>query len=308
VDTTQTAVPAKAIEPPPYEGCDQCGAPVEAAQRYCVVCGTRRKHVADPAARFMSAATSRTRAQARTSSAASGAGGPVRRRRPPGIGTALVIALIPVGIGLGVVVGHSNNNSDAALLAALRAQKPETINVGAGAATPGATPAAVAAATVTTSFPLSHGYAVQLSTLPAGSSQGAAQAAEAAARVKGATQVGIVGQSGYSITPSPGAGAFVVYSGAFSTRAQADHALARLKPKFPTAVVISVSSSSATATAAPGKVLSSTRYGSAQQVAGFKATSSGLAAGGQVVNKIAKTIGKSYVGSQTGLPSQISVP
>jgi len=68
--TQPTAQPANA-----YETCEQCAAPVESAQRYCVNCGTRRRHVDDPAARFMSAATkpAPVRAARRASAGAAGA-------------------------------------------------------------------------------------------------------------------------------------------------------------------------------------------------------------------------------------------
>ena len=56
-------------------------APVESTQRYCVVCGTRRKHVHDPAARFLADATALARAE-RPGPAAS-------PRRSSGLGLAL---------------------------------------------------------------------------------------------------------------------------------------------------------------------------------------------------------------------------
>jgi hypothetical protein len=71
--------------------------------------------------------------------------------------------------------------------------------------------------------------------------------------------------------------------------------------------VIAVQSSSS-ATAGAGKVLASSSYGSAHQVTGFKPTSSQLAAGGQIVNRISKQTNGSYVNSQKGLPDAISVP
>ena len=71
---------------PAYETCEQCGAPVDSTQRYCVECGTRRKHVADPAARFMSTATSTARAAARAQQLAAGG---ARAGRGVGLGLAL---------------------------------------------------------------------------------------------------------------------------------------------------------------------------------------------------------------------------
>ena len=65
------------------------------------------------------------------------------------------------------------------------------------------------------------------------------------------------------------------------------------------------------ATAAAGgsdKVLSTTQYGSAQQVTGYKPTSSQLATGGQIASRESKEENGNYVKSQQGLPSVISVP
>src|SRR5579875_1393713 len=94
IDSSPPPRPAPAA----HEQCEQCGAPVEALQRYCVVCGAHRAHAPDPAARFMAAATSRARTEARRAPARTG-GGVAPRRRGAGLGTALVVALIPLGVG-----------------------------------------------------------------------------------------------------------------------------------------------------------------------------------------------------------------
>jgi hypothetical protein len=286
----------------PYASCEECGAPLDENQRYCVVCATRRKHVADPAAAFMSAATSRSRSAARRERA----GAPPPRRNSS-LGTALLIALIPVAVLLGVLVGHNGNGNDSKLLAAIRAQKPEVVNVGGGGtAETSASTGAGSTVDVSTSFPVSSGYAVELTTLPTGTSQSAASAAESAATAKGATGVGIISVSGYTITPKPSGGAFVVYSGHYSSRAAAAKALSKLKKAFPGATVISVKASSGGA--GGGKVVSKTQYGSATQAAGYKPSKASLAQGGAVASGVAKKIGKSYVGAQSGLPSVVSVP
>jgi hypothetical protein len=208
-----------------------------------------------------------------------------------------------------VVVGRGSVNTDGKLLAALRAQRPEVVNVGGGGggAAIAASSTAQPVASLSSDFPLQSGYSVELSTLPASSHPSAVAAAETAAKAKGATKVGLVTQSDYTIKPKPKARTVVVYSGAYKTKAEAEHALSRLKAKFPHAVVISLSSAGSS-TAGTGKVLAKTQFGAATQVTGFQATKASLAQGAQVVNKVARTLGKSYVGAQTGLPSQVSVP
>ena len=291
-----------------YETCDQCAAPVEASQRYCVVCGTHRRHVYDPAARFLADATSRSRSASRI------ARGPARaKRRSPGLALALVLSAIPLAVAAGVLLGNRGIDVNSKLLAALRAQKPTVVNVqGAGAAggattastTGTAHPSATPVARLTSSFGLQQGYAVEIETLPgSGTIQTTVTAAERRARARGATALGLISQTDFQITPAPPAGDYVIYSGQYHSSADATAALAKLHHAFPAAKVIAfrpVGSSS--------QVLSSTSYGSAHQISGFKASAGQLASGGKVVNQVSKEINGSYVKSQQGLPDAISVP
>ena len=71
VTAPATAVAASPADPaPPYEQCDECGSPVDAAQRYCVVCGAHRRHVDDPAARYLGQASARHAASRSSAGAA----------------------------------------------------------------------------------------------------------------------------------------------------------------------------------------------------------------------------------------------
>lgn len=290
-----------------YEQCERCGAAVDRTQRYCVSCGTRRRHVPDPAARYLSATTSRSRA---ASSTVAKSGATRRDRRSPGLGLALALALFPLAVGLGVLVGRASTSGDDKLIAALRAQKPEVITTGGGGAATAATTASgsssKAVAALTSNFPLQSGYAVQLQTLSASSSSSAVTKAEHAATTKGARHTGLILQRDFRVTPAPPSGAYVIYSGAYKTQADATAALAKLHQKFPAAKVIRVQPVAASATS--GKVLAKTGYGSAHEVDGFKPGQAQLNAGAKAVQKIQQGAGKGYVDSQRGLPDQISVP
>lgn len=300
--TTQPTLTA-VLSPPQHEQCDQCGTPVDSAQRYCVACGAHRRHVRDPATQYLALRGHRARASAGARPPAS------RRKGTSSLLTAVIVAAIPLAIGLGVLVGRSSNDGDAKLLAALRNQKPETVAAstsgvaGTGTTTPTSN-------TASSTFPLQNGYAVELQTLP-GKTTTIAQisSAESAARSKGASKVGLIVQTQYTVTPKPPAGAYVVYAGAYKTKAQAMQELSKLKAKFSKAVVIQVQSTSVGGNTAAGtKVLAHTKYGVVHQVTGYHPTQSDLAAGGQIVKKIQKTMGKSYVGAQRGLPDVIPVP
>jgi hypothetical protein len=293
-----------------YESCEQCGAPVDAAQRYCVVCGTHRKHVYDPAARFLGEASGRVRGARRAGSAQAGP-----RRRSPGLGLALAIAAIPLAVAAGVLIGRPGSGVNSKLLAAIRAQKPAVVNVTSGGSASGATSASTTtpsatsttAVRLTSSFTLQTGYAVELQTLPgSGTTQATVATAEGAARKHGATGVGLISQSDFKVTPAPPAGAYVIYSGQYSSSTAASSALAKLKHAFPSAKVIAVRS--ATAASAPAQVLSSTQYGSAHQISGFKPSTTQLNQGAQIVNQQSKEENGNYTKSQQGLPDAIAVP
>jgi hypothetical protein len=295
-----------------YEACEQCQAPVDVHQRYCVECGAHRRHVYDPAARFLSGATSRSRTAARV------ARGPAQpKKRGPGLALALVLAAIPLAVAAGVLIGGRGDNSNSKLLAALRAQKPTVVNVSGGGAASGAASGAATStsggggsataspvARVTSSFALQQGYAVELQTLPgSGTTQAKVAAAERKARSRGATAVGLISQAEYQVTPAPPATDYVIYSGQYHSSADATAALAKLKHWFPGAKVIAVRP-----VGSSSKVLSTTSYGSAHQVSGFKPSASQLSSGAQEVKKVSKEINNSYVKSQQGLPDSISVP
>ncbi len=288
-----------------YEHCDACGAPVDRAQRYCVVCGAHQRHVPDPAAEYLAKVTAARPRQASAAEARQRSG------RSPGLGTALVLAIIPLAVGLGVLVGRDSNNGDGRLIAALRAQKPEVVAAsGTGAATAGPAASASTAtpvAALSSDFPLPSGYAVEVQTVPSSGGRAAVSRAERAVRAKGASHVGLIVPSDFQLTPSAPLGSLVIYSGAYSTKAAADAALPGLRKHFPEAKVIHVQPVGGGA-AGGGKVLTKTAYGAAHQIAGLKPSGQQLAQGAAAVAKVQQQIGKSYVNAQKGLPDVISVP
>lgn len=275
-----------------YERCDHCAAPVDAAQRYCVVCGSRNKRADDPVARYLARATSRLRAAEAPRS------GRAARRRTAGLGTAVAIAVIPLAVAVGVIVGRANSGGYAKVIAAAEARKAPIVKmIGGGASTPVAT---VASQPVTSTFSLSRGYAVELLTLPVhGTDQAAVSKSERAATAQGAAAVGVIDANDFSIAPRPAGVVYVLYSGQYRTRPEAAAALAKLKRHFPRALVIAVRAS-----AQPS---SSSSSGSSGQVK-VKATKTQLAQGAGEVKRISHATGKGYVQAQNSLPGQVSVP
>jgi hypothetical protein len=125
-----------------WEVCDQCQSPLEPRQRYCVVCGSRRPHGDDPAARYLAEATRR----ARTGTPVATAAAP---RRGASLGT-IALALIPLAAALGVLAGRSQAPSDELIVNALKAQRAPVVNV-TGAVGGAATPTAADGETTTAS-------------------------------------------------------------------------------------------------------------------------------------------------------------
>lgn len=114
-----------------WELCDHCQAPLAERQRYCVVCGARRAHADDPAARYFVEQARRVRAAEIAPAAPHVA---VASSDASRLRFALVFALLPLVAALGIFIGRGNS-SDQALVDALKAQKAPIVNVmGGGAA------------------------------------------------------------------------------------------------------------------------------------------------------------------------------
>lgn len=103
-----------------YEPCENCGAPLDSQQRYCVNCATRRGNGANPSSRYFALMQKKARK-------------PVSRpatKAPGGSRAAAVgfFALLPIAVALGVVVGRSGSGEgdNAALIKALKQQEAAT--------------------------------------------------------------------------------------------------------------------------------------------------------------------------------------
>ena len=296
IAAANTRAPESTGERPQFLLCEQCQAPVDRDQRYCVRCGARQSHARNPATTYFAAAARSRRTGTSPQRAESVWRGPL---------FALFLVLLPLGVAIGVLVGKSGAGDNDKLIAALQKQQPVVVgSPGAGAS---ATPAASAASAgnLPSDFSLARGFAVELSTLPVqGTDRSAVARAEQEARARGATQVGLINPKDFKVTPAKGASSYVVYSGQFKTRAQAEKALAKLKPRFPGARVIAVAPVASTASA---PVVAHTAYGTVHKIAGARATPQQVQQDKKVVQKINRTVGKSYVNAQKGLPDTIVV-
>jgi hypothetical protein len=116
-----------------YEPCEECGAPLDPQQRYCVNCAARRGNGANPASRYFAAMSKKARRPLIRPPAKAGSGS-----RAAAVG---FFALLPIAVALGVVVGRSDSggSDNQALLQALRQQEAATATASTAGATPTAT-------------------------------------------------------------------------------------------------------------------------------------------------------------------------
>jgi hypothetical protein len=112
--------------PSQYEPCEECGAPLDPQQRYCVNCAARRGNGANPASRYFATMSRR----ARRPTAAAPAKGASNSRAA----AAAFFALLPIAVAIGVVVGRGGSGSgeNEALLEALRRQDAAVASTSTG--------------------------------------------------------------------------------------------------------------------------------------------------------------------------------
>jgi hypothetical protein len=125
--------------PQAHEPCEECGAPMDPQQRYCVNCAARRGNGANPSSRYFATMSKRARPplvrpQAKQS--------PTSRAAAVGF-----FALLPVALAIGVAIGHngSGGSDEEALLKALRERQATVASTATGptaATTAAATPKA----------------------------------------------------------------------------------------------------------------------------------------------------------------------
>jgi hypothetical protein len=112
--------------PQGYEPCEECGAPLDPQQRYCVECAARRGNGSNPSSRYFAAMSKKSRRPLTKSQAkGSGSGGGGSRAAAVGF-----FALLPIAVALGVVVGRSGGSGDSneeALLKALHQAEQQQV-------------------------------------------------------------------------------------------------------------------------------------------------------------------------------------
>ncbi len=275
------------------EPCASCGAPLAGDQRYCLECGERH---APPSSVLLGGSAQARAAQPPAAPYGLGAGPPPALTHETTYGASrnnAVTVIAGVGVlllamGVGVLIGRSGGSSKP-----VAAATPQILTVGT-ASTPGASPGASPASSFTDDWPAgTNGYTVQLQELPQATTQvSAVEAAKVAAGAKGAKSVGALKSEDFT---SLTAGSYVVYSGVYPKRSQAQKALGALKRNFPAATVVAVSNAAGAVTQSKG--------------AGAGAGAGGSGASKPVppiaAEELQKAHGKSYEEKSKSLPNQV---
>jgi hypothetical protein len=217
--------PASGAETP---SCPACGSPVASDQRYCLECGERQAQMSD----FLRSGTPRGSSPPATPPKAPGTAGAGDAPRSNTVSLLAGVGVLLLALGVGVLIGRSGGTSK-------QSQAPIQVVTSAGGT--GASSPSSTEASFTGDWPsTTKGYTVELQTLPiAGTTVSGVEAAKTAATAKGAGSVGALKSSEFS---SVGGNTYVIYSGTYHKRGEAQKALAGLKKKFPAAKVIEVSS------------------------------------------------------------------
>lgn len=299
------SIASPALATAPAATCAACGAPLADDQRYCLHCGERATALSNvlpggsPASALASGAGSQANGPGATPPAALAPPGAAPPSLPgvpgageaPGRGNAVTViagvGVLLLAMGIGVLIGRSGASKPSAAAA------PQVITVSSA---PAAGTATTAAEAFTSDWPAgAGGYTVQLQSLPTASTQvSAVQAAKSAAEGKGAKAVGALKSDEFSSLP---AGDYIVYSGKYSKKAEADKALGALKKSFPGASLLQVG---------VGGGKSSAKGGAAGAGRSGVGSSPSNPAPPSVVEDLHKSKGKSYEEKSKNLPDVIS--
>ena len=163
------------------------------------------------------------------------------------------VGVLLLAMGVGILIGRSGSTKQSAAPA-------QVISVASGNGT-GTSSGTGGEVSLTDDWPSgTKGFTVQLQTLSrSGTAVSVVESAKSQASAKGAKSVGALKSEDFT---SLTAGSYVIYSGVYHTRAEAQKALAALKKTFPSAAVIEVSNGSSSSSSGSGGSSSSGGAGS----------------------------------------------
>lgn len=216
------------------EVCASCAAPLEPDQRYCLECGARRGDARLPFEQYLSSPLD-PHPVAETPPPNAPAAVATRQNDPSPLGAMIGVALLGGMLLIGVLLGRGNDDGQAATPVV---QVGEATTTDAAAGTGGGE--TVSNTEITSEWPEGKsGWTVELGTLPKdGTTAADVDAVKADLESQGATELGVLDSDLYASLPG---GSYIVYSGVFDSKGDADAALDDLGGDFPDAKVVEIS-------------------------------------------------------------------
>jgi SPOR domain len=274
-----------------------------ADQRYCLECGERRAVMSSvllggPPLRSESETGASTSPPLRPPDSAIASSGGDDRVRGSGLSVIAGVGVLLLAMGVGVLIGRSS--------ASTKTPAPQVITVGSvgSAGTGSGSGSEASTASFTSDWPSgTSGYTVQLQTLPqSGTQVNVVEAAKTAASAKGAKSVGALKSEEFS---SLGGTNYVIYSGVYHKRSEAQDALESLKKSFSGATVIKVSNGGEGSGSSSSDSSTPSEQGGTSHHSGV-GYSLGKPAPPTVVKKESTKKGQSYEQESKSLPNVIS--
>jgi hypothetical protein len=218
------------------EACAACGTPLDADQRYCLECGARRGDARLPFERYLGSTPDSAAASAQAPPPATPPAASTRQNDPSPLGAMIGVALLGGMLLIGVLLGRGGDDGQSAtpVVQVGQATTADTSGSGSGSA------ATVSDTKVTSEWPDGkNGWTIELGTLPKqGTTAADVDSTKKDLESKGAKDLGVLDSDLYASLP---AGNYIVYSGVFDAKADADKALKGLGGDFADAQVVEVS-------------------------------------------------------------------
>jgi hypothetical protein len=208
-------------------------------------------------------------------------------QRNPTLTVIAGVGVLLLAMGVGVLIGRAGASKQSAAPA-------QVITVSSAPSSAGTATTPSSESSFTGDWPSgTSGYTVQLQTLPQpGTAVSAVESAKSSASAKGAKAVGALKSEEFS---SLTAGNYVIYSGDYHKKPEAEKALAGLKKSFPGAKVLRVSNGGSSSSSAEPPVSSPGGVGQSES----------KPAPPSVLNGLKSVRGKSYEEKSKNLPDVV---
>jgi hypothetical protein len=214
--------------------CASCGAPLATDQRYCLECGRRATPMSSVLAGGLPLAETHPSTPPTPPTGPAGPPAAAGAQRSNTLTVIAGVGVLLLAMGVGILIGRGSQGKQGTAPAQVISVAGVGSGTGSGASSEASFTSDWASGT--------KGFTVELQTLPeSGTAVSAVESAKSQATAKGAGSVGALKSEEFS---SLTAGNYVIYSGVYHKRAEAQNALAGLKKSFPAATVIEVSSGS----------------------------------------------------------------